>query len=77
MWRSEAHLARAHASVRASLLHTGARLFLLLVLLAATATAALLLLLPLAVLQHLLVDTPELHPHAQLPCRCGGVRLRR
>jgi hypothetical protein len=47
------------------------------VLLVATATAALLLLLPLAILQHLLVDPPELHPHAQLPCRSGGVRLRR
>jgi hypothetical protein len=53
------------------------RLFLLLVLLVATATAVLLLLLPLAVLQHLLADPPELHPHAQLPCRCVGVRLRR
>ena len=45
--------------MRASLLHTGARLFLLLVLLVATATAALLLLLPLAILQHPLVDPPE------------------
>ena len=53
------------------------RLFLLLVLLVATATAALLPLLPLAILQHPLVDPPELHPHTQLPCRSGGVRLRR
>jgi hypothetical protein len=49
--------------------------FLLLVLLVATATAALLLLLPLAILQHPLVDPPELHPHAQLPCRSAPLTL--